>query len=118
MCLMRRIGGVALTVTGFLACPCHLIVTLPLLAALFAGTTLGTVLTQQTGLLYTLASIYFVGALALGAWLWFGQARMHTHEAHACPICPTCLPRQADERFHGQSEHPEVLPLARRVKTR
>ncbi len=66
---MRRIGGVALTVTGFLACPCHLIVTLPLLATLFAGTTLGTVLTQQTGLLYTLASIYFVGALALGAWL-------------------------------------------------
>jgi hypothetical protein len=112
---MRRIGGVALTVTGFLACPCYLIVTLPLLAALFAGTALGTFLTQQTGLLYTLTSIYFVGALALGAWLWFGQARMHTHGA---PACPTCLPVEADERFQWQSEHPEVLPLARRDKTR
>ena len=29
---MRRMSGVLLTVTGFLACPCHLIVTLPLLA--------------------------------------------------------------------------------------
>jgi hypothetical protein len=29
---MRRIGGVVLTVTGFLACPCHLIITLPFLA--------------------------------------------------------------------------------------
>jgi hypothetical protein len=26
---MRRVGGILLTVTGFLACPCHLIVTLP-----------------------------------------------------------------------------------------
>jgi hypothetical protein len=112
---MRRFGGVAMTVTGFLACPCYLIVTLPLLAALFAGTALGTFLTQHTRLLYTLTSIYLLGALALGAWLWFGQARMHTHGA---PACPTCLPQQADERFHGQSEHPEVLPLARRAKTR
>jgi MerE protein len=37
---MRRIGGVLFTVTGFLTCPCHLIITLPLLASLLAGTRL------------------------------------------------------------------------------
>ncbi len=30
--MMRRVGGVLLTVTGILFCPCHFIITLPLLA--------------------------------------------------------------------------------------
>jgi mercuric ion transport protein len=47
---MRRIGGVVLTVTGFLACPCHLIITLPLLISLLAGTALGSFLSRNTGL--------------------------------------------------------------------
>ena len=63
---MRRIGGVALTVTGFLACPCHLIITLPLLISLLAGTALGSFLSRNTGLVTTFAGIYFVVALADG----------------------------------------------------
>jgi MerR family regulatory protein/MerE protein len=63
--LMRRIGGVLLTVTGFLACPCHLIITLPLLASLLAGTALGSFLTHNTGLVFTFASVYFIVALVL-----------------------------------------------------
>src|SRR6266581_9210536 len=74
-CLMRRIGGVALTVTGFLACPCHLIVTLPLLASVLAGTQLSSFLSRNTGLVYTGAGLYFVVALALGVWFLFGPAR-------------------------------------------
>jgi hypothetical protein len=50
---MRRIGGVVLTVTGFLACPCHLIITLPLLISLLAETALGSFLSRNTGLIYT-----------------------------------------------------------------
>ncbi len=61
---MRRIGGALLAVTGVLACPCHLVVTLPLLAGLLAGTALGNVLTHNTGLISTGAGISFVGALA------------------------------------------------------
>ncbi len=63
---MSRIGGVVLTVTGFLACPCHLIITLPLLISLPSGTALGSFLSRNTGLVYTGAGIYFVVALALG----------------------------------------------------
>src|SRR5205807_1982654 len=62
-CLMRRIGGVVLTVTGLLACPCHLINTLPLLISLLAGTALGSFLSRTTGLVYTVAGIYFAAAL-------------------------------------------------------
>ena len=65
---MRRIGGIALTVTGFLACPCHLIITLPLLLSLLSGTALGSFLNSNSGLVYTGAGLYFVVALVLGAW--------------------------------------------------
>ena len=75
---MRRIGGVVLTVTGFLACPCHLIITLPLLASLLAGTRLSSFLKQNTGLVTTFAGIYFVLALALGYWFLFGPKRSRT----------------------------------------
>ena len=63
---MRRMSGVLLTMTGFLACPCHLIVTLPLLASVLAGTALGSFLTRNTVLVYTIAGIYFIVALLLG----------------------------------------------------
>jgi hypothetical protein len=84
---MRRIGGVVLTVTGFLACPCHLIITLPLLISLLAGTALGSFLSRTTGLVYTGASIYFVVALALGYWFLLGPARRKREMDDACPEC-------------------------------
>lgn len=108
---MRRIGGVALIVTGFLACPCHLLITLPLLASLLAGTALGSSLTRNTGLVYAFASTYFVVALALGYWFWFGQK---------CPnqvvdaTCPACAPVEAEPRVQERSTMPEDLPATRR----
>ena len=108
---MRRIGGVVLTVTGFLACPCHLIITLPLLISLLAGTALGSFLSRNTGLVYTGAGIYFVVALALGAWFLFGPKRGKRGMDVACP---TCAPVASYEYVQEHSPMTEDLPATRR----
>ena len=108
---MRRIGGALLTVTGVLACPCHLIITLPLLISLLAGTALGSFLGRNTGLVYTGAGIYFVVALALGYWFLFGPKRS---ERELDGTCPTCVPVEADMRVQEQSSLQEDLPAQRR----
>ena len=108
---MRRIGGVVLTVTGFLACPCHLIITLPLLISLLAGTALGSFLSRNTGLVYTGAGIYFVIALALGAWFLFGPKRGKREMSDACP---TCVPVASHMHVQKRSPMPEDLPATRR----
>ena len=108
---MRRIGGVALTVTGFLACPCHLIITLPLLISLLAGTAVGGFLSRNRGLVYAGAGVYFVVALALGYWFLFGPAR-GKREGDAA--CPTCGPVASDMQVQEQSAQPVDLPATRR----
>jgi len=108
---MRRISGVVLTVTGFLACPCHLIITLPLLASLLAGTALGSFLTRNTGLIFTFASVYFIVALALGAWFLLGPKRPSSRVDVACP---TCVPVEAETRVQECSPMPDDLPATRR----
>ncbi len=109
---MRRIGGVVLTVTGFLACPCHLIITLPLLISLLAGTALGSFLSRNTGLVYTGAGIYFVVALALGYWFLFGPARGKRAMDDACP---TCVPVEPVEPLQGRSETADGVPATRNM---
>ncbi len=108
---MRRIGGIVLTVTGFLSCPCHLIITLPLLISLLAGTALGSFLSHNTGLVTAFAGIYFVVALTLGTAFLFGPKRQ---KRAAEPACPTCSPADAPESDPWQSSHLEDLPVARR----
>jgi MerE protein len=108
---MRRIGGVVLTVTGLLACPCHLIITLPLLFSLLAGTAAGSFLSRNIGLVYTGATIYFVVALALGAWFLFSPARGKREMDVACP---PCAPAASDEQVQERSSMPEDLPAPRR----
>ena len=108
---MRRIGDTLLTVTGFLACPCHLIITLPLLISLLAGTALGSFLSHNTGLVYTGAGIYFVVALALGATFLFGPKRQ---SAQGKTACPTCTLGDAHEPDPWQSSSSEDLPITRR----
>ena len=63
---MRTVKGTALLVTGLLACPCHLPLTLGLLAVAFGGTALGVFLEQHTGLVIAAATGYFVVAIVLG----------------------------------------------------
>lgn len=108
---MRRIGGVVLAVTGVLACPCHLVVTLPLLAGLLAGTALGNFLTHNPGLVYTGASIYFIGALALGYWFWVNPARGKPARNAACS---TCEPGASETPVQESSPLPEDVPAPRR----
>jgi len=107
---MRRIGGVVLTVTGFLACPCHLIITLPLLISLLAGTRLSSFLSRNTGLVYTLAGVYFVVALALGAWFLFGPAR-EKHEVDVA--CPACAPTETETHVQESPLFSENHPARR-----
>lgn len=53
-------------ITGVLACPCHLPVTLPILIALTAGSALGAFLANSIWLVVALSTIYFIVALMLG----------------------------------------------------
>jgi mercuric ion transport protein len=52
-----------LLVTGAITCPCHLPFVLPALAAGLAGTAVGAFIGDNTGLLITLATIYFFGVV-------------------------------------------------------
>ncbi len=110
---MRRVSGVLLTVTGFLACPCHLIITLPLLASLLAGTALGSFLTRNTGLVFTSASVYFIVALALGAWFLFGSKRPSSKGEEACP---TCVPLEPGARARERSTTSDEVSATRSME--
>src|SRR5258708_6220220 len=111
-CCMRHIGGVVLTVTGLLACPCHLIITLPLLISLLAGTALGSFLSRNTGLVYTGAGIYFVVALALGYWFLFGPVRGKREVDDACP---TCVPLELVEPLRERDASSDRAPAIRNM---
>ena len=60
-------AGIALVV-----CPCHLVVTLPLLLSLTAGTALGAFLQQNSWWLLGASIVLFIGSLFLAA-QWLGQ---------------------------------------------
>ena len=67
---MSKVWGGVMFVTGFIACPCHLIITLPLIIGLLAGTGLGAYLSDNQGLVYGVATGYFIVGLAGGWYLW------------------------------------------------
>lgn len=60
---MEGVKKAFLIVTGFITCPCHLPFVLPALAALLAGTAAGAFISENTGLLIALATVYFVGVV-------------------------------------------------------
>ncbi len=76
---MKTLKGYILLITGFLACPCHLPLTLPLLLAVTAGTAIGALLASNIWLIVAVSTIYFVSALALG---W----RYVTQDEKACEV--------------------------------
>ncbi|MDP9350877.1 MAG: mercury resistance protein [Chloroflexota bacterium] len=63
---MKKIGGYLLAATGLLACPCHLPLTLSVVAAVAGGTSLGAFLLDSTWLLAGVLGAYFVVAVPLG----------------------------------------------------
>jgi hypothetical protein len=93
--MRRTMSGWFFTVTGFLACPCHLVITLPLAAALLSGTALGGWITTHQGAIFVGASIYFVGALPLGATLLLvGKGALASTAGQPAQGDALCLPDQ------------------------
>ena len=67
---MIRVRGTILAVTGFIACPCHLPFTLPLLLGVLGGTGVGGFIAANVGLIYGIATGYFILAIGVGVyWL-------------------------------------------------
>jgi len=105
----RTLTGWFLGITGFLACPCHLVITLPLAAALLSGTALGGWITTHQGAIFVGASIYFVGALTAAATLLLAgkgalavttvQQREGFGDDARAPIGAECCPPASD---HGR----------------
>ena len=74
---MGKLWGGVLLVTGLIACPCHLIITLPLYIGLLAGTGIGAMLGANTGLVYGIAGGYFRASSAAG-WYRLNRKRSKT----------------------------------------
>ena len=81
---MDKIWGGVLVVTGLVACPCHLVFTLPIILGLLAGTGVGAILGSNTGLVYGVAGAYFIIALASG-WYVLNRKRPSPAQARRIP---------------------------------
>jgi mercuric ion transport protein len=62
----RGLWGSVLFGLGFIFCPCHLLVTLPLLGAWLGGTAFTGMLFADIGLVTVVSTVLFIGFLALG----------------------------------------------------
>lgn len=82
--MRRTFWTYILMISSFIACPCHLPLTLPLLLSLFSGTALGAFLAAHTTWIVAFCIGYFIAAVALVLWRLKQPAR---------PICsPQALP--------------------------
>jgi mercuric ion transport protein len=61
---LRKIAGFVLAGTALIACPCHLVLLLPVVLGLLGGTALGAALAANTGWVVAAATAYFALALA------------------------------------------------------
>ena len=66
---MSNVWGGVLAVTGFIACPCHLPFTLPLLIGVLGGTGIGAGVAANVSLIYVIATGYFILAIGVGVYL-------------------------------------------------
>lgn len=71
--MRSRVTGWLLLGTAFLACPCHLPLTLGLLAGLTGTGAVGGFFSRNPGLVVAIASAYFVLALAIGVAILLGR---------------------------------------------
>ena len=82
---MGKVWGGVLLVTGFIVGPCHLVITLPIILVLLAGTGIGAIMADNTGLVYGFAGAYFVVALASG---WYVLNRKKSSQGQARRLPP------------------------------
>jgi len=80
------LGGAVIAATAFVACPCHLAITLPLAIALFGGSAIGVFLAANTSLVVGLCTVWFVAGLALG---WRLLTKPPTDAESSC--CPSAV---------------------------
>ena len=66
---MSRVWGWVLAVTGFVACPCHLPLTLPFIVGVLGGTGIGSFIGANTNWVYGIATGYFIVGIAVGVYL-------------------------------------------------
>ncbi len=66
---MSRVWGGVLAVTGFVACPCHFPLTLPLILGVLGGTGIGSFIGANTSLVYGIATGYFIVGVGVGWYL-------------------------------------------------
>lgn len=71
---MRKIWAGVLVLTGIIACPCHLPLTLVLLAGVLGGSALGSFVADNRGLVYGFATGYFIVAIG-AAWYLLSRKR-------------------------------------------
>ncbi len=90
---MRKIVGYLLAGTALIACPCHLVLLLPVALGLLGGTALGAALAANTGWVVAAATAYFALALAGALHLLYRRAGNAKGNGQTSPIA-----RQAGER--------------------
>lgn len=66
---MSKIWGGVLTITGVIACPCHLPLTFSLLVGILGGTGIGGFASLHRGLVYGVFTGYFLLAIGVGLYL-------------------------------------------------
>ncbi len=74
--------GIAWVVGSFLFCPCHLPLTLGLLAAIFGGTALGAVVVHYS----LIAGVIITAIWATGTWYGFRKLRATSSPTCAIPV--------------------------------
>ena len=92
--LRHKIKGYVAGFVAFIACPCHLPFTLPLLISLTAGTAFSAWLAapRNVFLVGTISTVIFIGGMAL-AFKWFNQPH--------CPLASVSVNRRSP---HAQSQ--------------
>ena len=71
-----KLAGGIIGATAFLACPCHLAITLPLAIGLLGGSAIGAFLAANTSLVVGVAMVWFLVGLGLAWWLLSSSSRV------------------------------------------
>ena len=101
--IWRIAKGYLAGAVAFVACPCHLPITLPLLIALTAGTAFGAWLEHNIVTVGLISAVVFIGGVVL-AFKWIGESAVFSRTVSISPISETLS-------LSTQSEIPMVTLL-------